>query len=755
METKSVKRGDLLAKKDSILENLWYITEGSVIMDSGSYKVTLKKGDFIGLADFDTGIHSFTYYAAADSKLMNFSTRENLYNTSFYSSKPDNCRAIGLSLNRMLKDSYNVLASLCAASEKLSGIVSDAYTKYCEYTREVHASVDTLSAMDEAPEPVMMNVNQKMLLLTHKSMYNALADKDTSASLIANGVLAGYLLHAIRDLHDVCNYIEFVNGTVLECLDLLMSESEDDIYGRLGDVAIRATSDHPLSAPVSELMTMIHDTVKEYNPELAESRSFIFERKAQSVGKASSGDTGESEEDTSVASKLVGSMNFIFDYCSYPEEKAQKLKEAVTAFKKVKDPFSSEDDVRRLRMLMEEGFYQLYLSVLEASISNPDTPVIIKMFLNFGYLDEELAGMKNACELYNICLTFAGDKERGVYTASEWLKAIFAREREPSINEFEQSYEEYIKEQVTNGRLNQQQAKTALNAPAQKVIYELQNMFRRTSKICSGQILSFCPIFSDYQLLRSPKDDLIDPHIIIEAIDQVRSVDYSLFYRETMCVFSEKENIHDVIHVEVLPDIILVPVVGSRGVMWQEIAGRDRTTHSRMIFPIINNENLEKIVLKVLGNYRWEMCKRMQGMRWNDVTDPSLTSLYCDYLQFYRKNSEVSPEQKEKIKLGLQRYKQNFKEYFVNDYSEYIRYESAGSPHLNKIARSILFSQCPFNAQIRAKLGENPIFAEVSERYRIKTGQQLHKLDNIVKKLSSKGQPIPIELKREIEFYNM
>jgi hypothetical protein len=222
-----------------------------------------------------------------------------------------------------------------------------------------------------------------------------------------------------------------------------------------------------------------------------------------------------------------------------------------------------------------------------------------------------------------------------------------------------------------------------------------------------------------------------------------------------MCVFSEKENIHDVIHVEVRPDIILSPVVGTRGAMWQEISGRDRTTPARFIFPVINVENLEKLVIRVLGNYRWEICKRMQGMRWNDVTDPSLTSLYCDYLQFYRKNSDLSPEHKEKVKIGLQRYKQNFKEFFINDYSEYIKYESAGSPHLNKIARGILFSQCPFSSAIRAKLGENPIFAEVSERYRIKNGQQLHKLDNLVKKLNSKGQPIPPELKREIDFYNM
>ena len=40
-------------------------------------------------------------------------------------------------------------------------------------------------------------------------------------------------------------------------------------------------------------------------------------------------------------------------------------------------------------------------------------------------------------------------------------------------------------------------------------------------------------------------------------------------------------------------------------------------------------------------------------MRWNDITEPSLTSEYCDYIQFYRKNHDLSAEAKEKIKNAL------------------------------------------------------------------------------------------------------
>ena len=52
-------------------------------------------------------------------------------------------------------------------------------------------------------------------------------------------------------------------------------------------------------------------------------------------------------------------------------------------------------------------------------------------------------------------------------------------------------------------------------------------------------------------------------------------------------------------------------------------------------------------MIRLTGEFRWEMCKTEQGVHWNDVTDPSLTSVYFDYLQFYRKNHEISPETRE------------------------------------------------------------------------------------------------------------
>ena len=174
-----------------------------------------------------------------------------------------------------------------------------------------------------------------------------------------------------------------------------------------------------------------------------------------------------------------------------------------------------------------------------------------------------------------------------------------------------------------------------------------------------------------------------------------------------------------------------------------------------MFSSIFQMEELATIVTRLTGEFRWEMCKRMQGARWNDLSERSLTSEYFDYIQFYRKNSELSPTVKEKIKNDMGRAKNSFKEMFIMDYITWMLYESSGSPRLNKVSRSIMFNYCTFTRGIREKLKANPMYQELAERYEIRMGQKRHRVENICQKLRSTGKPIPEEIEKEREFLSM
>ena len=78
--------------------------------------------------------------------------------------------------------------------------------------------------------------------------------------------------------------------------------------------------------------------------------------------------------------------------------------------------------------------------------------------------------------------------------------------------------------------------------------------------------------------------------------------------------------------------------------MWQEVGGKNKGTPGRFCFPAFTNGNIDDMMVKVVGRFRWELCRCIQGMAWNDVKVKSLTSEYMDYIQFYRKNRDLSDE---------------------------------------------------------------------------------------------------------------
>ena len=198
--------------------------------------------------------------------------------------------------------------------------------------------------------------------------------------------------------------------------------------------------------------------------------------------------------------------------------------------------------------------------------------------------------------------------------------------------------------------------------------------------------------------------------------------------------------------------MILLPNVGARAALWQEIEGKNRRTPARMVVSIFNTENTEECMIKLFAEFRWEMCKTEQGVHWNDVTDPSLTSMYCDYLQFYKKNPSLSSDMKEKLRTDLKKYNNNYKNMFIADYLAYTKFEAAGSPRLNKVAREILFTFCPFSKELREKIADNPQYTELISHYNTKIQNLAKPVSNIVAKLKKEDIPIPEAVTKQIEY---
>jgi hypothetical protein len=274
----------------------------------------------------------------------------------------------------------------------------------------------------------------------------------------------------------------------------------------------------------------------------------------------------------------------------------------------------------------------------------------------------------------------------------------------------------------------------------------MENSFQSANKVTYGRITTFCPLFSEHNILRSLKQMMLSADILGNAINDICRKDFGAFCRES--IFAQPENgiAKETINTEVLPDIILYPNIGSRGVMWQEIEGKKRRTPARFMLSIFHAEDLTKILYRLVAEFRWEMCKRIQGARWNDASERSLTSDYSDYIATYRRNNDLSSDVKEKIKSDLGKCKNRTKEMFILDYYTWLQYESNGAPRLNKVARSILFTYCPFSKEIRDKLRVNPFYTETLDRYDTRLKNSLRHYDNLYKSLKNKHFEIPAEI---------
>jgi hypothetical protein len=335
----------------------------------------------------------------------------------------------------------------------------------------------------------------------------------------------------------------------------------------------------------------------------------------------------------------------------------------------------------------------------------------------------------------------------------DWLIRIYEGKCLPSKSEFDQDFEEYLREQKKNKDITDEEAKKLLQNPTAKVQYEIKNMLTYNNRIVSGQISSFVPFLYESSFIGGPNDCRLTTAIVNEAIERIREIDYSLFCREALYENPEAGIKKEYIIKEVFPDVILLPIGGNNGIMWQEISGRRRDSKGRFLLPAFMSGKLDDILLQMCGRFRWEMCRTIQGAMWNNIQDKSLTSEYMDYIQFYKKNRDLSEERKEKIKAQIQRARSSTKEVFVQDYETWIKNEAQGSIRMNKIARGILAEYCPFNAEIRESVKNQPIFAEAMTRNTRERAVKLKELDLRCRMLQKEGIEIPEEISTTLVYY--
>lgn len=753
MASIDLPRQKTIYKVGQPLTALHLITNGTVRVYASTGEYLLGKGDVIGICELCSEVHFLSYETVDNVNIINYPLPSPDALQDLFVRYADIAGLFLASAFRQICTVLNHCESSALACSSLYNNLHEHISTYQELCKQYRIQARTLSDIEEVTTYVGMETPDMWLTGFYQGLLQVFS-AGTGAALARDAAIAtGFLRKASLDFRKTYLSLEEQLRYQEQILRFYMNAEEEDLFTCYTNLFYRVSQ---ASSDTAEIYGAIQGVISSINsnaaldkPQLAQ-RLQSFRENLNRIGtkQPDKADTSDAE----VHVRLAGSLSTILEYADADNETTANFRQQISAYRKLSDKSASDEAATRLRRQLTEGFYTIYSLVLEKSLTDTELPLPVKLFLYFGYVDEELAGASNSLCLCQLAFGLNGESLSGVYTFYDWLKNIYQGKKQPSRNEFGEDYVDYLHKQKASGNLSDQELRDLTDNPLHKIKFELRNMFPTVNKITYGRVTTFCPIFCSDNVLKDLNSSYVTASAIGSVLEKIRSIDYSAFYRETLNTDSPVAQ-KETIHVECLPDVILMPNAGIRGITWQEIEGRKRTTPSRMMLSIFHMEDLYTTMIRLVGDYRWEMCKRVQGARWNDLTERSLTSEYFDYIQFYKKNNDLTSEAKERIRQSLQGAKNSFKEMFIRDYLLWILLESSASPRLNKIARQILFTYCPFSAEVRQKVQSNPLYGELLRRYDVQSQQHLNHLNKVCQKLRNEGTVVPETIEQEIEYY--
>ena len=764
MAAKEFSKGTTIIQTNEPVEYIGLISKGAISLTLPLGEMTLKIGDAIGLYDICSGQHTCSYTTLEDTTVLLYPCMDPDDLLQLLRENSELSILFISSMTRQICELMDMHVLSSFFSDNLYRYLNDSYRDYkdmCESLGQPVNVMESLESLNPMTPPEAISEWETKYYEAFRSLEN-----QTKNLIFQNNpaIGCGYLCKLCDDIHKIFQASEKVNLYNNHLSSLLLNSQRLDLFGMLTELYVSASknpSDYQaLDATISRLAIQLEGNpgidIAYFNKRMNEYKEKISQAKvSQAANTAMSAEMEAPLEKRAALSNLSGSLEMILSYADCPPDVSQAFRDCIIAWKHLPDKNADDEKARALRHEITKLFYEIYIAVFEVSATDSHVPTVIKMFLNFGYVDEVLAGLDSTTYLYSFVNEFKGDSSAGIYTFYEWLLMIYTGQKEPSRNEFDVDYTAYIHEMKTTGQITADMEQRLLRDNVQKCLYELRNMFPVVNKVTFGRITTFCPVLCEENILKSLSSCRLDAGVINENLGKIRSIDFSAFYKEIIYSNPAIKINKEIVHKEVLPDIILMPNVGNRGLMWQEIEGKKRSTPARFMLPTFCLTDIDVLLLRLTAEYRWEMCKRIQGSRWNDVSDPSLTSLYCDYVQFYKKNNDLSVQAKEQIKSNLLKAKNSYRELFVRDYITWVLYESNGSPRLNKVARAVFYAYCPFSYALRDQLHANPLYADLNSKYELKMSQALNRLDMIYKKLTAASVGIPSELLQEKAFYEL
>ncbi len=772
-----LKKGEYLIQKGTQSQAVYIVLKGSVKVVSEHNEFVFGSGSVLGITSAYENAYICDYIGNEDSLIASYRYEEPTdFFTIFEEQEKYGYAFLHASINQ-----YNAIHSRYLEAKTSMENISDFVNRQLgEYELEC-------ARTGAEPKEVMVAQLQQLTLpeviRTWEKRYFQELSEQPEKSLRAYyfdkpGLCVGEILRFVNMTVRLIKNLDALSEFRARAQELLISE-EEDLLEVWFDYALQLAKKDmdTMSAQIKviELQDFLNHTHMYSEDEVSTRMNYynsmdfkqyvLNHKEAAAIQTESSGEVAETMSKADVLRTDFAS--YIMNYAGFEKEEIAHVKELLKEYAVVAVATdNSTPECQKVRKELTMFYYQIYERAFLRAVKAQSISTVMELFFQFGVLDLQLVGEDHLGELLGALETIhkqqeeqkarieAGESFAHVFTIYQWLGMVYRGEREPSKNDFDIDYLGDLLEQRKQNLITRAQENELKKDQLKKLQFEIRNMFTTNNRITYGRITSFCPVLHAKDFIREVSQMLLTVDKMNEGIDELRSLDYSCFYREVHFVAPEHGIDRTEIQKEVLPEIILMPNIGGRAMMWQETSGVKRDTPARFVFPIMTIADLPQMMMETAGRYRWEICRKILGVRWNDIREKSLTSEFYDYVQFYRKNRELTPQAKEKVKSDLLHAKNNYREVFVNDYVGWMKYEAQGNFRLNKVSRRILADYVPFPKSVRRKLAENPMYKELFTKSDIIAGRKKEKERILFERYTSSGGEMTPELQAHMSFYD-
>lgn len=756
--------GEVIFSAGDDVEYLAMLAEGEMAASASYGAIVLKAGDMAGISDIWQGKYSCDYMAVTKVKVCMYAFGGASLMRPVFDGERKYLSVSALSAIRFYKQQNFLQNQWYQRSKRAYGKLKLSYEKYKNYTRKYNITPQSLEYIEE--------LESEYQIYSLEGYTEEVASELSNFSLeeIQNflGRAPHFAMGVLKQLEERCRVTANVAEKSMlfykKIGQMFFGANRETLYTGYYEMALAVKEINGDIQPLVMELESILNMAQAMEKEFAEAPGVHFispvEKIRDAIGvlhtSAEAKDailmTDYTANQMMEAQKaFAGLTKKLLDYADISGEQRQEFMDGLTAFRMLaKNQFRAADSVKIIHEF-ETLFYELYEAIFKKK-EKEGAPFWVQLFLDYGILSDTDFSKEDQVRIYDVVKNRSYEGDYKIYTISQWLHLIYIGEREPSRDELGRDYKEFLQEFKKKRTLTHEEEMEFHNDMMRKVRFEIKNFFRINSRIVYSSNSTFCPFITGEELGANIANSILSYEKTVEVMEKIRKVDFSIFYREYTYYNSYGQVKSLRLMTEVLPDIILIPHVGYRAGMWQEIEGRKRVSPARFAVPMYPQGDLYEMLLNVAGRYRWEFCRTEQGVRWNDVSERSLTSEYFDYIQFYRKNNELSDGNKQKLKDKLTRFRNNTSEVFISDYVAWIKYESEGANRLNKVCRNIMAEYCLFGKEIRGRLKTNPMFGESLAKAENKRNQKQKEFERYILSLQTKGiEPGP-ELLEHLKF---